>query len=83
MEGGQKKSQPGGLHRAPTQATAEIRRGKEGRMSHRGTKPTANWLEEGRFPPRRRAGVQIQSASGWLPWDTGQRDPGNIRGLRK
>lgn len=28
MEGGQKKSQPGGLHRAPTQATAERRRGR-------------------------------------------------------
>lgn len=27
--------------------------------------------------PRRRGGVQIKSASGWLPWDTGERDNTN------
>ena len=40
-----------GFAQGPIQATAERRRGKEGKMSHQGTKPSANRLEEGRFPP--------------------------------
>lgn len=51
-------------------------------MSHRGTKPSAKPAGRRKVPPRRRAGVQIKSANGWLPWDTGERDIGNTKVYR-
>lgn len=56
-----------GFARGPTTGHCGGRTGEEGKTSHRGTKPSANRLEEGRFPPGRRAGAQLKSASGWLP----------------
>jgi len=56
--------------------------GEEGKMSHRGTKPSAKPAGRRKVPPRRRAGVQIKSANGWLPWDTGERDNGNTKVYR-
>lgn len=40
-----------GFAQGPTQATAEGGRGKRGRRLTGGTKPSANRLEEGGFPP--------------------------------
>ena len=66
-----------GVAQSPTPATAERRRGKRGRcLTGAQNRVQTGWKKEG--SPRRRARVQIKSASAWLPWDTGARDHGNI-----
>lgn len=73
-----------GFAQGSTQATAERTRGKRGRCLTGGqNRVQTGWKKEGAPPPsRRRAEVQIKSASGWLPWDTGERDNPNTEVYR-
>ena len=82
--GGRAKEEPArGFAQGPHTGHCGEKTGKRGEDVSPGDKTECKLAGRRKVPPRRQAGVQIKSASGWLPWDTGQRDPGNMRGLRR